>query len=229
MMKRLLVLTGAAGILNCMVSLAAPVDEHVRGTIVSVSPDTLIVHTESAGDVSVSLIGGTHYLQVVQSSLDKIEPGDYIGTPTKEIGSSQIALAVMIFPAAMQGANAGHFDYDRLPDTTLSGGATTASKMTNGNVSAVTARQGAMANTKMTNGNVSASTSGNGVKRLTVTYQGGQQTVVVPPTAPVVNLVPGTISDLSKGAYVFVDAARDGSALTAGLVAAGVGGLKPAF
>ena len=81
----------------------------------------------------------------------------------------------------------------------------------------------------MTNGNVSASGSQNGVKHLTVTYQGGQQTILVPPTAPIVNLVPGTISDLSKGTHVFVDAARDGRSLTAGLVAAGVGGLKPPF
>ena len=228
-MKRLLVLTGATGVLYCTVLFAMPVDEHVRGKIVSVSPDTLIVRTESGDNVSVSLNGGTHYLQVVKSSLDKIEPGSYIGTPTKEIGSAQIALAVMIFPPAMQGANAGHFDYDRLPDTTLSGAATTSSKMTNGNVSAVTATQGATVSTKMTNGSVSASTSGNAAKQLTVTYQGGQQTILVPPTAPIVNLVPGMMSDLTKGAYVFVDAARDGSALTAGLVAAGVGGLKPAF
>jgi hypothetical protein len=81
----------------------------------------------------------------------------------------------------------------------------------------------------MTNGNVSASASQNGVKQLTVTYEGGQQTVVVPPTAPIVNLLPGTVSDLSKGAYVFVDAAQNGGSLTAGLVAAGVGGLKPPF
>jgi hypothetical protein len=72
----------------------------------------------------------------MRSSLDKIEPGSYIGTATKEIGATQVALEVMIFPAAMQGLKAGHFDYDRLPDTTLSGGATTASKMTNGSVSA---------------------------------------------------------------------------------------------
>jgi hypothetical protein len=189
----------------------------------------LIVRTASGANVSVSLNGGTHYLQVVRSSLDKIESGSYIGTATKEIGATQVALEVMIFPAAMQGLNAGHFDYDRLPDTTLSGGATTASKMTNGSVSAVTATQGATVSTKMTNGNVSASTSGNGVKNLKLTYQGGEQTIVVPPTAPIVNLVPGTISDLSKGAYVFVDGARDGSALTAGLVAAGVSGLKPPF
>jgi hypothetical protein len=228
-MKRLLVLTGATGVLYCTALFAAPVDEHVRGTIVSVSPDTLIVRNESGANVSVSLNGGTHYLQVVRSSLDKIEPGSYIGTATKEIGATQVALEVMIFPAAMQGLNAGHFDYDRIPDTTLSGGATTASKMTNGNVAAVAASQGPTVSTKMTNGNVAASASGNGVQRLTVTYQGGQQTVLVPPTAPIVNLVPGANSDLAKGAYVFVDGARDGSTLTAGLVAAGVGGLKPPF
>jgi hypothetical protein len=228
-MKRLIVLTGATGILYCTALFAMPVDEHVRGKIISVSPDTLIVRTANGANVSVSLNGGTHYLQVVRSSLDKIEPGNYIGTATKDIGSTQVALEVMIFPAAMQGLNAGHFAYDTLPDTTLSGAATTASKMTNGNVSAVTATQGPTVSTKMTNGNVSASTSGNGVKHLTLTYQGGQQTVVVPPTAPIVNLVPGTISDLSNGAYVFVDAAQDGSSLTAGLVAAGVGGLKPPF
>src|SRR5439155_709700 len=74
-----------------------------------------------------------------------------------------------------------------------------------------------------------ASVSQNGLKHLTVTYQGGQQTILVPPTAQIVDLLPGTIADLSKGAYVFVDAAQNGSSLTAGLVAAGVGGLKPPF
>jgi hypothetical protein len=227
-MKRsaLIVVTG---FFYCTTLLAAPVEEHVRGKIVSATPDTLVVQTSTGGNVSVALNSGTHYLQVVSTSLDKIEPGSYIGTATKEIGSTQVALEVMIFPAALQGINAGHFPYDRLPDTTISGATTTTSMMTNGNVSAVAVPAGADVNTAMTNGNVSASTSRNGVKQLTVTYNGGQQTVLVPPTAPIVNLLPGTTSDLSKGAYVFVDAAKDGSSLVAGLVAAGVGGLKPPF
>ena len=228
-MMRLLVVTAAASVLYCTVLLAAPVDKHVRGTIVSVSPDTLIVRTESGSNVSVSLNGNTHYLQVTPSSLDKIEPGSYVGTATKQLGATQVALEVMIFPAAMQGLNAGHHDYDRIQDTTLSGGATTASKMTNGSVSVVTTAQPTMVNTKMTNGNVSTSSSGNGVMNMKLTYNGGEQNIVVPPTAPIVNLVPGSIADVPKGAYVFVDAAEDGSSLAAGLVAAGVGGLKPPF
>lgn len=222
-------LTLVAGILYCAELLAAPVDEHVRGEIVSVAPGTLVVRTSGDVDVSIALNGGTHYLQVVPSSLDKIESGSYIGTATKDIGSAQVALEVMIFPQAMQGLNAGHFPYDRLPDTTISGAATTTSTMTNGNVSVMSATPEGNVSTTMTNGNVSATVSQNGVRQLTVTYKGGQQTVLVPPTAPIVNLVPATVSDLSKGAYVFVDAAQDGNSLTAGLVAVGVGGLKPPF
>jgi hypothetical protein len=222
-------LTVVTGIFYCATLLAAPVEEHVRGQIVSVTPDTLVVRISSGASVSVALNSGTHYLQVVPSSLDKIAPGSYIGTATKEIGASQIALEVMIFPAALQGINAGHVPYDRLPDTTVSGATTTTSMMTNGNVSAVTVPPGGDVNTTMTNGNVSASASRNGVKQLTVTYNGGQQTVLVPPTAPIVNLLPGAASDLSKGSYVFINAAKDGSSLVAGLVATGAGGLKPPF
>lgn len=151
-----LILSAVTAILCCAAASAAPVDEHIRGTILSVTPHTLAVRTSSGARVSLALNGETHYLQVVRTSLDKIEPGSYIGTATKDTGGDLIALEVMIFPPAMQGLNAGHFPYDRLPDTTLSGGATTTtSMMTNGNVSAVTARAAPSVNTTMTNGNVS--------------------------------------------------------------------------
>jgi hypothetical protein len=210
-------------------ALAAPVDNHIRGELVSVSADSVVVRTSDGADVSVALNGKTHYLRVLRSSLEKIESGSYVGTPTKDIGSTHVALAVMIFPAALRGLNAGHFPYDRLPDTTVSSNTTTASMMTNGNVSAVASPAAADVTTTMTNGNVSASASSNGVKQLTLTYTGGQQTVLVPSTTPIVSLAPGTVSDLSNGAYVFVDAMQDGSSLTAGLVMTGVAGLKPPF
>jgi hypothetical protein len=227
-MKRFTLIV-VAGVIFRTTALAAPIDEHIRGKIVSVTPDTLVVRTSTGTHVSLALNAETHYLRVVRSSLDQIEPNSYIGTATKDIGSAQVALEVMIFPAAMHGINPGHFPYDRLPDTTLSGGATTSSMMTNGNVAAVTLAQGATVDTAMTNGTVSASSAQNGVKQLTVTYKGGQQLILVPPTAPIVNLLPTTVSDLSKGRYVFVDAAKDGPSLTAGLIAEGAAGLKPPF
>jgi hypothetical protein len=227
-MKRL-ALTAVTGVLCTAAALAAPIDQHVRGQIVSITSETLIVRSSTGADVSFALNGGTHYLRVAPASLDKVERGSYIGTPTKEIGSTQVALAVMIFPEALRGLNAGHFPYDRLPDTTVSSQTTVTSMMTNGNVSAVASPAPGNVDTTMTNGNVSASASSNGVKQLTITYAGGQQTVLVPPTTPIVKIVPGAVSDLSNGAYVFVDATQNGSALTAGLVMAGVGGLKPPF
>jgi hypothetical protein len=216
---------------SCCATLAAaaPVDEHIRGQIVSVRPDTLLVHTSDGLNVSIALNEGTHYLLVVPTNGDSIEPGSYIGTATKNTGSSQIALEVMIFPAAMRGINPGHFPYDRLPDTTVAGGATVASMMTNGDVEAVGVSAGGTVSTMMTNGDVAARASQNGLKKLTITYKGGQQTILVPPTAPIVKLVPMMVSGLAGGAFVFVDSARDGDSFTANLVAVGAEGLKPPF
>jgi hypothetical protein len=209
--------------------IARPVDEHIRGRVESVNSDRLVIRTSNDSLVSIALSSGTHYLQVLPSNIDEVKPGSYIGTATKETGSMQVALVIMIFPAAMRGLNAGHFPYDRLPDTTLSGGATTPSMMTNGSVAAMTKPTKAFVNTTMTNGNVSTSASQDGLKQLTITYKSGKQIVVVPPTAPIVELRPDTLSDVSRGSFVFVDAARDGKSLTANLVAAGAAGLKPPF
>ena len=118
-MKRLIV-SAVTATLYCAAVPAAPIDEHVRGKVVSITPASLVVRTSDGANVSLALNDGTHYLQVVRSSLDQIEPGSYVGTATKDIGSNEIALEVMIFPTAMQGLNAGHFPYDRLPDTTVS-------------------------------------------------------------------------------------------------------------
>jgi hypothetical protein len=227
-MKRLALIVLVA--VSCFtVLLAAPVDRHIRGRIDSISSDTLVIRTPNAGVVSVRLAPGTHYLRVVRSSLDKVEPGSYIGTATKDIGSTQVALEIMIFPPQMRGLNAGHFPYDRLPDTTLGRAETTASMMTNGNVAAVSVPAHALVSTTMTNGAVTAGTRRDGVKELTITYPNGRQIVLVPPTAPIVDLRPETLSNLATGAFVFVDATKDGESLIANLVAAGSGGLKPPF
>jgi hypothetical protein len=71
-----------------------------------------------------------------------------------------------------------HFGWDRLPDTTLAGGANTASSMTNGSVAAV-AQGGtaATANSSMTNGSVATASASGGAKQLTITYKDGQQSV----------------------------------------------------
>jgi len=227
-MKRLSI-AFAAALLSSTMAIAAPATApaRIRGTISSVDAGKIVIHTAAGQDLPIVLNADTKYLGVIESSLDKVEQGSYIGTATKSVGPTQVALEVTVFPPAMKGIGEGHYAWDTLPDTTLSGHSNTSSAMTNGNVVSVSAPSGATVNSAMTNGNVSAASAQNGVKKLTVSYNGGSQTVVVPPTAPIVTFRPGSTADLTKGAAVFIQGATNGGETTAGLVAVGIGGVKP--
>ncbi|HZB91795.1 MAG TPA: hypothetical protein VE397_10160 [Stellaceae bacterium] len=209
-------------------ALAAPSPERVRGTVKAISSDTLTVHTAAGPDVSVALTGRTRYLEVTKSSLSHVDPGSYIGTATKSIGNKLVALEVVVFPPSMKGTGEGHYAWDRIADTTLSGSTTTASTMTNGTVSTAAPAGGAkLADSSMTNGTVSSAGAADGAKQITVTYKGGTQTVLVPPTAPIVTYQPGTRSDVTPGSYVFVNGVSQDGKVTANAVAVGVDGARP--
>jgi hypothetical protein len=219
----------AALLFSSVTAIAAPpaAPTRIRGTLSSVDTGKIVVHTTTGEDLPIALTPDTKYLGVINSSLDKIEQGSYIGTATKTVGSNQIALEVVVFPPAMKGIGEGHYAWDKLPDTTLSGHSYTSSAMTNGSVAAVSAPSAASVNSAMTNGSVSAASAQNGVKKLTVTYKGGEQSIIVPPTAPVVTFRPATTADLTKGASVFIQAVNNGGQEMAGFVAVGIDGVKP--
>jgi hypothetical protein len=61
---------------------------------------------------------------------------------------------------------------------------------------------------------------------LTVTYKGGEQTILVPPTAPIVTFEPGRGSGVTKGAVV-VNATKDGAKFTANAIIVGSEGVNP--
>jgi hypothetical protein len=225
--KRILGLAIAASALVPFAAFAATgTPERLRGTIASATTDAVTVDTYANKPVTVALTDNTKYLKVETSNLNKIEKGSFIGTATKDVGGTQVALEVVIFPPSMRGAGEGHYAWDKIPDTTLSGGAQTSSSMTNGNVSAVSTSVPNV-NSTMTNGDVAASQSQGGVTHLVVTYKGGQQDVLVPPSAPIVTFRPGTQALLGKGEDVFIKATQTGSSLVANTVAVGVDGVKP--
>ena len=227
-MKRFLGLTLAATTALSNSAFAAPEHERVRGTVTSISSDTLTVHTTTGDDVPIMLSGDTKYLRVEKSSLNNVEKGSYIGTATKDVGSMLVALEVVIFPPAMKGTGDGHYAWDKIPDTTMSGGSATSSTMTNGSVASVaTSSQPTTVNSAMTNGSVSAASSEKGAKRLTVTYKGGEKTILVPPTAPIVTFKPGEMSEVTKGVTVFVNATKDAGKVMAGAVIVGSDGVNP--
>ena len=179
----------------------------IRGTVTAVSANALTVSTAPGANVSIVLDGATVYLTSTRSDLNHLTANSYIGVASKDVGDRHVALGVIIFPSSMRGAAEGVSAWDKRPDTTLSGRTRTASSMTNGSVAAAT-RAG-------------------GTKQLTVTYKGAQQTILVPQTAPIVTLKPGTIADLKAGDAVFVNAVADGSKTTAALIIVGSDGIAP--
>jgi hypothetical protein len=224
-MKRLFGLTIVAVTALSAAAMAAT-PERVRGTVASVTADSVTIHTADK-DVTVGLTSNTRYLKVVKSSLNNLDEDSYIGTATKEVGGKMIALEVVVFPSAMTGAGEGHYGWDRINDTTLSGSSKmSSSTMTNGTISAIQS-DGPTANSTMTNGTVSSVGDKSGAKQITVSYKGGAQSILVPPTAPIVTFEPNTITDLIKGKVVFVNASDDDGKLTANSVAVGTRGAPP--
>jgi hypothetical protein len=224
-MMRVLGLSLAAAVALSNAAIAAPQPERLRGIVSAVSANALTVHT-ATGDVALSL-KGTHYLTTTKADLSTLATDSYIGVATKDVAGEQVALDIIIFPPALKGAAEGHFSWDRLPDTTLSGGPSTTSSMTNGSIAVA---QNAGANTtdsSMTNGSVTTASDSNGARQLTVTYKGGEQSVLVPPTASIVTMQFGTVSDIKPGVGIFVNAVADGGTTTAGLIIIGTPGAVP--
>lgn len=119
-------------------------------------------------------------------ALADIKPGDFLGvTSTKGAGGSLTASDVRRFPKPL---NPGHRPFDGRDDQT----------MTNATVGAM----------------VQAVTSdGKAGRELTLTYDGGAQKIVVPPSASVSDLVPGKRAQLVPGAPVNLTHDSNGVAL----------------
>jgi hypothetical protein len=224
---RLPLLATAGVSIAAITASAAPQPERLRGIVTAVAGDAVTVHT-ATGDVSLSVSGDTKYLTTAHADVKSITAESYVGVATKDVGGKQVALDIIIFPPAMKGAAEGHFGWDRVPDTTLAAGAHTASSMTNGSV-VVVAQGGTAAttNSSMTNGSVATASESSGAKQLTITYKGGEQKVLVPPTTQIVTMQFGAVSDIKPGVGVFVNAVADGDKTAAGLIIVGAPGAVP--
>jgi hypothetical protein len=221
-----LILALTAGL--ALPALAVPQSTRIRGTVELIDRDSITVQTSSGNAIKLDLTPETKYATLVKSSLSSIEKGSFIGTATKGSGDFLVALEVHIFPPSLRGTGEGHYAWDRLRDTTLSGPATVSSSMTNGTVErAGSSGAPREVDSTMTNGNVDATAEQNGAKRISVSYKGGQKTILVPPTAPVVAYEPADRSVLRKGAHIFAKVSDDGRKVSADFIAVGQDGLTP--
>jgi hypothetical protein len=181
------------------VEAQAPQTARVRGTIVSLEGNTLMIKSREGETVPIRLADTWNASGIVRSSLADIKPGSYVGTAAmpRQDGSLR-ALEVLIFPEAMRGAGEGHSPWDLLPDST------------------------------MTNATVADTVQAVDGQTLTLTYKGEQKKVSVPPNVPVVTLAPAQKSDVIPGAPVFISTQRqaDGT-ITASRVTVGLNGVAP--
>jgi Domain of unknown function (DUF5666) len=170
----------------------------LRGTLDSVTATTLEVTPRNGGPTTVALAPNTRISGITLANIDDIKPGSYIGT------------AAAPQPDGTQKALEVHV----FPPSMAGAG------------------EGfrpwdAAPNSTMTNGTVGNLVVANG-RTMTVKYEGGEKTVVVPEDVPIVSIEAGTRAMLKPGAHVIVFASKgtDG-ALTAISVNVGENGLTP--
>ena len=173
----------------------------VLGKISAVTSDSIDVATP-AGVVHVSISQPLTTYKQVPSDLAHITSKSYVGIPSVEQpDGTQLAKLVLIFPPELKGAAEGSVVTDPAPNQA------THSRMTNGSVSSP-----AESHSRMTNGTVKAG----GGSSLTVTYEGGAQTILVPVDVPVMKVAPDSSVTLGAGdtVYIATDKQADGSLST---------------
>jgi hypothetical protein len=189
----------AGAVATVAASAAAAQGVRVRGTVVSLTGDTLLVKSRDGDNVSVTLSPGWKAGGIVQAKLADIKPGDFVGIaslPTAAGGAG--ALEVLVFPPAMRGTGEGSYGWDLKP------------------------------NSSMTNGSVSEAVQSVDGTTVNVVYHGQSKKITIAPGTPIVTFAPATNADVTPGAAVFIPADRaDDGKLSTTRVVVGKNGIVP--
>jgi hypothetical protein len=159
----------------------------IRGEIVSLKGDTLVVKREGGDPVDIALKPDAKIGALKKISLSKIKAGSYVATTARPgPNGTLVAIELRVFPPALKGAGEGHRPWDLGQDTS------------------------------MTNANVDAVVKGTHGRELKLSYQGGTQTVTIPKKVTVMMPIPASRADLTKGKKVFINATQgpDGKVVT---------------
>jgi hypothetical protein len=158
---------------------AAPPILVVIGKVQAFTGSSLDVATP-AGVVHVDVKQPLTTYKQVPSDLSHVTSTSYVGVASTELtDGKEVAKQILIFPPELRGAAEGSVITDANPE------ATTHSRMTNGSVS-----RSAVPHSRMTNGTAQ---TGSG-STLVVHYQGGSQTISVPPNVPVTEVAPEQVT-----------------------------------
>jgi hypothetical protein len=191
---------------------SGPAPEHVRGDIESIEGNTVTVKSRSGETLKLKLADNVRVAAAEKADLGDVREGTFIGTTAVPQSDGTLrAVEVHLFPDSMRGTGEGHRPWDLRPGSTMT------------NATVAKSGKGKSGST-MTNANV-ANVAG---RKLTLKYNGGEKTVVVPADAPVVKLEPADRSQLRPGVHLFAIASRqtDGT-LQAERITIGKDGVVP--
>ena len=148
----------------------------ISGTVERASADQLAIKPRKGSDViTVKLVQPFHLYARIPGDLSHLKDRSFVGvTSVKQPDGTERASAIGILPEELRGVSEGSYMMN-----TPAGA--TPSRMTNGNVSASRMTNGAAFQAGNSNGGV----KGKDASTLTVQYQGGVQTITVPPDTPV--------------------------------------------
>ncbi|MGC1816883.1 MAG: hypothetical protein WA900_04420 [Casimicrobiaceae bacterium] len=193
--------------------------ERIHGDVLALHGRNLELKVGAAQVVAVHLADKVRVSGRSAADLGEIKPGSFVGTTAiPQPDGTLSAVEVHIFPESMRGTGEGYRPMD----------AKRGSTMTNATVTSVAPAGGALPRNTMTNATVASVAAGGAGRRITLKYNGGQKTVVVGPSVPVVMIEPGDLSMLVPGAHVLVTATKQSDgALTAYRVSVGINGLVP--
>jgi len=174
-----------------------PVIKPLRGTVESVSNNTLTFTTRAGAQQTIGLTDKTGINRVSKTSIDSIKADSFVGSAaTPQTDGTLKALEVTIFEASLKGSGEGHYGWQNADGSTGT----------------------------MTNGTVGKLSKANG-RTLTVNYKGGEKQLVVPEDVPIAYVEPGKADELVKGAKIVVFPAEGGT--TARGIAVGKDGFQP--
>ncbi|KTC60316.1 hypothetical protein [Pseudomonas savastanoi] len=169
----------------------------MRGTVDSVSADTLDFTTRAGQHESIKLTDKTGIRLVSEADFKQIKGDSFVGSAAiPQADGTLKALEVTVFEASLKGSGEGHYGWENADGST--------GTMTNGTVGTLAGTDG---------------------RTLTVKYEGGEKKLVVPQDVPIAYVEPGKVDQLTKGAKVVVFPADDGKSARG--VAVGKDGFTP--
>jgi hypothetical protein len=174
---------------------------NIRGTIIDLQGSVLTVGTVN-GPVKVNLLPTGAVRTVARRDFSDIKSGSFVQIASVPLNDGSLK-AVEVTIAGAARPPEGHTNYDLFPK----------SQMTNATVSAINTVQVQGADNRV----------------LTVTYKDGTKRIIIPESAPIVTVVPGTRADLVPGGKVVLintTVNADGS-FTAGNVTVSKNGIDP--